>query len=236
MSALIHALKRPSGPDCVAGHLLRTLCLTPSLAGLLTLAACASEPAAQYSYRTEFARVVSAMPQSEPAAQEACPPDADGRPNAPPDQVGFCVVYEHQGQLFSVWLPSPPGEVISIQVPVLTPVASPVPLPPSGVTYVPYPWVYPGVFYSGVRYRPRPYVAPYNRTYVVPIRPHVDPLHRPHVEPPSRPPVEPPSRPPVAAPVRPDVATPIRPDVNPVRSPIQPPPPPRPVRLDPNQR
>ena len=73
------------------------------------------------------ARVVSSWPMTDPAAQAACLPPANPAqptPQTAPDVAaqGYCVVYEHAGQSYSVWLPSDPGDHLTLQMPSVAPV------------------------------------------------------------------------------------------------------------------
>jgi hypothetical protein len=115
-------------------------------------------------------RVVSSWPMSDPVAQSACiqPPTTSQHqtPQPAPDVTpqGYCLVYEHSGQTYSVWLPSDPGEHLTLQLPSVAPAAiatlTPAQVPSYTAVSPPYPLVYPGVFYVGTYYRPRPYAMP----------------------------------------------------------------------------
>jgi hypothetical protein len=108
--------------------------------------------------------VVSVTPMSDPQAQIACPSNSNPNEHRPNDAAtpGFCVVYELDGQTYSVWLPTDPGGQLTLQLPpVVTATTAPI---PAGTRYpMPYgsgPLLYPTVVYFGTYYRPRPFVVP----------------------------------------------------------------------------
>ncbi|MDI9330303.1 MAG: hypothetical protein QM527_03100 [Alphaproteobacteria bacterium] len=143
------------------------------------LAGCASHQPITTSYTAESVRVMSSIPMSEPSAQEACPagsvaPESTAATDS--SQTGFCVLYERQGQTFSVWLPSPAGDTLTIQLPLAVATPEQVQPPYRAPTHGLYPVIYPIVIYGGVHYRTRPYAGPI-RPYGHWHRP-VPPRHR----------------------------------------------------------
>jgi hypothetical protein len=145
--------------------------------GLIALAGCATSQAPQ-DQAPQWVQipVLAALPMTDPAAQQACPvPPAppgsvpETSPSTPPDHAvassppqGFCVSYAFQGQSFSVWLPTDPGEQVTLLWPMPTDPAG-LATAPAGVV-VPYgypypsPYLYGGVYLGGVYFRPRPNV------------------------------------------------------------------------------
>jgi hypothetical protein len=155
---------------------LRTAVLVLPAAFWVGCAQQASTPQVITGYKAEAVQVLAAMPMSQPEAKAACPPEAPQNPaparatttdanagsnqaaSPPVTDAGFCVLYELQGQTYSVWLPTDPGASLTIQVPVY----GPAPQPGYAVVHTPapYPFIYPSVFFYGGYYRPRPYVSP----------------------------------------------------------------------------
>ncbi|MEY2660962.1 MAG: hypothetical protein RLZZ123_2134 [Pseudomonadota bacterium] len=160
----------------------------------LALPGCASSPATMTTLRNETVPVVYAIPWSDPQAQETCPLAAAEPTDPVTDLNGFCVVYEYQGNVFTVRLPTAPGPSLVIQVPEEVPVvpdqavgvAAPVYTYPSAYP-PPYPVTavgYPIVFWGGAYYRPRLYHTHQFRPHVQPPRPPV-PVVRPLRPPPA---------------------------------------------------
>ena len=164
----------PPPPSSRPNGLMRQS-LGPMLA--LLLSACATAPATVTTYRSETVPVVSTMPMSDPVAQQVCAA-SDGTSAA--ERNGFCVVYEFEGQSFSVWLPQSPGESLTLQVPMSVPTQTVNQMPPAGHGYAvaTSPWVYPSVFYFGTYYRTRPYAAPIR--HLSPLPRHLPPRTPPH--------------------------------------------------------
>ncbi len=156
----------------------------------MALPGCASSPATMTTLRNETVPVVYAIPWSDPQAQETCPLAAAEPTDPVTDLNGFCIVYEYQGNVFTVRLPTAPGPSLVIQVPEEVPV---VPNQAVGVAAPRYPYPpaypvtavgYPIVFWGGAYYRPRLYHTHQFRPHVQPPRPPV-PVVRPLRPPPA---------------------------------------------------
>jgi hypothetical protein len=159
----------------------------PWAIGLTLLTGCAAPqaPAIQAPQWVQVS-VLAALPMTDPVAQQSCPVPSQpihppmatpAVPSHPSEAVpitveGFCVSYQFNSQSFSVWLPTDPGEQLTLQWPAPSD-PNMMPMATAGVMLPyaypsPYPYAFGGVFLGGVYYRPRPYVVPLARANAAP--------------------------------------------------------------------